>query len=122
MQAQKIELEKKEQELKASVRKKLENQAERLNKLGVTPKGAKSAEPNRVGQIIIEGNTKTPDKKILDQLQLVPGQVFNNPAALDAARARLEKAGFRGATVEALPHESDAVYADIRVKVDESKP
>ncbi len=121
VQAEKAALEKKEQELKAAIRKKLDAQAERLKKLGIAPKEAKEKEPDRVGRIIIEGNTKTPDKKILDKLEFCPGQLLHYPA-LDAARARLEKAGFRGVTVEVVPGELDANYKDVRVKVDESKP
>ena len=55
---------------------------------------AKEKEPDRVGRIIIEGNTKTPDQKILDKLDLLPGQMLTLPA-LEEARANLEKAGFR---------------------------
>ena len=55
LQAQKAELAKKEQELKATLHKKLEKQTERLNKLGVAPKDAKQPEPDRVGMIVVEG-------------------------------------------------------------------
>jgi hypothetical protein len=118
VQAQKAELDKKEQELKAVISKKLEAQAERLKKLGVAPK---AAEPDRVGKIIIEGNTKTPDDKILDKLEFRPGQVLHYPA-LETARTKLEKAGFRGVTVEVVPGEPGATFKDVRVKVDEPKP
>jgi hypothetical protein len=121
VQAQKAALEKQEQELKAAIRKKLEAQAERLKKLGVAAPAAKEPEPDRVGRIIIEGNTKTRDQKILDKLDFRPGQVLHYPA-LDVARARLEKAGFRGVVVEVVPNEFDSTFKDIRVKVEESKP
>jgi hypothetical protein len=117
VQAQKAELEKKEQELKAQLRKKLEAQTERLKKLGVAPKDAK--EPDRVGRITIEGNTKTSDNKILNLLNLRPGQLLRYPA-LEESRKNLETAGFRGATVEVVPNEIDSTFKDIRVKVDES--
>ena len=119
VQSEKAALEKKEQELKATVRKKLEQQAERLNKLGVTPKDMKT--PDRVGQIFIEGNTKTADQKILDKLDFRPGQVLQYPS-LEIARAKLEKAGFKSVTVEAVPGELDATFKDIRVRVEEPKP
>jgi len=118
LQAQKAALEKKEQDLKAVLRQKLQKQTERLNKLGVAPI---PTVPERVGLIIIEGNTKTPDKRILDKLGMRPGEVLRYPA-LEEARARLIKAGFRDATVEILPNKSDSQFKDIRVRVDESKP
>ncbi len=116
VQAEKAALEKKEQELKATVRKKLEQQAERLQKLGVAPKDAKM--PDRVGRIIIEGNDAKDEKKILEAVGMRPGQVLQYPA-LELARVKLEKAGFRGATVEVLPNELDSTFKDIRVKVTE---
>src|SRR6266545_2605922 len=70
IRAQKAELERKEKELKAAIGKKLEEQAERLKKLGIATAPAKEQEPDRVGRIIIEGNTKTPDRKILEKLEL----------------------------------------------------
>ena len=121
IQSQKAALEKKEQELKAALRKKLEEQSERLKKLGVAPQAAKEAEPDRVGRIIIEGNTKTPDQKILDKLEFRPGQILQYPA-LETARAKLEKAGFKSVTVEVVPNELDATFKDIRVRVEEPKP
>jgi hypothetical protein len=54
VQAQKAGLDKQELELKTTLRKKLDQQAERLNKLGVP---LKAAQPDRGGRIIIEGNT-----------------------------------------------------------------
>ncbi|WP_171471993.1 POTRA domain-containing protein [Frigoriglobus tundricola] len=119
VQAQKAELEKKEQELKTTVRKKLEQQAERLNKLGVTPAPAKPAQPDRVGRIIIEGNTQTPDKKILDALTFQPGQALQYPR-LEDARVKLQKVGFRSVSVEVVPNDlDDTVFKDIRVRVEE---
>lgn len=119
LQAQKARLEKQETELKAAIRKKLDAQAERLKKLGVAPQPAKDKEPDRVGRITIEGNTKTPDGKILALVDLHPGQVLPYPE-LEAARARLTKAGFRDVTVELLPNELDSTFKDVRVKVTES--
>ena len=118
IQAQKAAIEKQEQELKAAIRKKLEAQAERLKKLGVAPQPAKEAEPDRVGQITIEGNTKTPDKTIRNMLSLFPGQVLKYPQ-LEESRKTLEKYGFLGVTVEVVPGEADSHFKDVRVKVTE---
>ena len=115
LQAQKAELEKKEQELKALVRKKLEKQAERLNKLGVAPQPAKEPEPDRVGRIVIQGFAAKDEKKVREALGIVPGQILQYPALKEAPR-RLEKAGFSGATVEVIPNELDSHFKDIRVK------
>jgi hypothetical protein len=117
VQVQKAELEKKEKELKAAVLKKLQQQTERLNKLGVAPKAAES---ERVGRIIIEGNTNTPNEKILGMLGMHPGEVLK-PAAIEEARTKLEKAGFRGVTVKVLHNELDDVFKDIHVQVTEPK-
>ncbi|MBN9118925.1 MAG: hypothetical protein J0I06_07160 [Planctomycetes bacterium] len=112
LQAQKARLEKQEAELKATIRKRLDAQTERLKKLGVTQE-AKG--PDRVGRIIIEGNTKTPDKKILALLELQPGQILTY-LGLEEARARFKKGKF-SATVEVIPNELDSTFKDIRVKV-----
>jgi hypothetical protein len=112
VQAQKAELDKKELELKAAVRKKLEQQSERLNKLGVR----KVVEPDRVSRIFIEGNTKTADQTILDILGVAPGQVLQQPW-LEVARGRLEKAGFRNVVVEVVPGLAGTEFKDIRVKL-----
>lgn len=121
LRARKAEVEKKEQELTAALRKKLQTQTERLQKLGVAPKDTTHAEPDRVGRIIIEGNTKTPDKKILENLDIRPGQLLRYPA-LEAARAKLEKAGFAGTTIEIVASESDLKFKDIRIRVNEPGP
>lgn len=118
IRAQKAELDRKEKELKAAIAKKLEEQGERLKKLGLAPPAAKGAEPDRVGRIIIEGNAKTPDRKILEKLELQPGQILQYPK-LEEARSKLQKAGFRDVTVEVLPNELDSTFKDIRVRVTE---
>jgi hypothetical protein len=119
LRAQKLELEKKEQELKVLVRKKLDQQTERLKKLGIAPT---AAVPDRIGQIILEGNTTRADEKILGMLGFRPGQVLAYPA-LEEARRKLEKAGFRDVTVEVLvSNPPDAPFKDIRVKVTEPAP
>ncbi len=138
VQAQKARLDKQEAELKAAIRKKLDAQAERLKKLGVAPEPdkvgrvivegsdrggdrviLKPGEPDRVGKIIIEGNTKTPNEKILKLVELQPGQVLQYPA-LEAARERLKKAGFRDVVVEVIANEQYSAFTDIRVKVTEA--
>jgi hypothetical protein len=120
VQAQKASLEKKEQELKTLLQKKLEQQSERLKKLGVAPQPAKGAEPDRVGQIILEGNAKKDEKKILDALGLHPGQVLQYPK-LEGARARLQKAGFRDVAIEVAPNELDITFKDIVVRIGQDK-
>ncbi len=112
LRAQKAELEKREQDLNAALRKKLDAQAERLKKLGTAPK---SAEPDRVGKIVLEGNAAKFEKEILGAIGMRPGQVFNYPA-LEEARTKLEKAGWRDVAVEVLPSEPDSIIKDIRIK------
>jgi ABC-type transport system involved in cytochrome c biogenesis ATPase subunit len=92
---------------------------QRLKKLGLAPAPVKEQEPDRVGRIIIEVNTKTSEKKILEKLSFRPGQVLQYPA-LEEARAKLQKAGFRDVTVEVVPNELDSVFKDIRVRVIDS--
>lgn len=118
VQAQKAELAKREESLRQIIRKKLDEQDQRLKKLGLAPM-PKEKEPDRVCRIIIEGNTKTPEKKILEKLGFVPGQILKY-TALEEARTNLEKAGFRGVTVEVMPNELDSAFKDIRVRVIES--
>ncbi|HEY1190954.1 MAG TPA: POTRA domain-containing protein [Gemmata sp.] len=116
LRTQKAELEKHERELLTALRARLQEQANQLQKLGVAQPAPAPSEPDRVGRIIIEGNAKTSDRKILAQVDLRPGQILRYPA-LEEARAKLEKAGFRGATVEALPNEFDSSFKDIRVRI-----
>jgi hypothetical protein len=80
----------------------------------------------RVGRIIIEGNTQTPDRVIQEQLRLLPGQKFTARDLL-AAQDRLRKCGFFpvnpwrgiGPTVQVLPNEIDSEFLDVRVRIDE---
>lgn len=111
VQAQKAELENKEQELKAAIRRGLVKQAERLNKLGVDP----NAEPDRVGRIEILGFAGKDEQKVREVLGLLPGQVLQYPA-LKEARGKLEKAGFAGAAVEVVPNGPASHFKDIRVR------
>ncbi|MDY3560187.1 hypothetical protein R5W23_001412 [Gemmata sp. JC673] len=115
LRVQQTELAKREKELTEALRKKLQQQTERMQKLGVAPK---APEPDRVGRILIEGNVKTPDGKILELLDFHAGQVLKH-SAIEDGRAKLEKAGFRGATINVTPNELDATFKDIHVKVSE---
>ena len=117
LRAQKAELDKVEAEMTAALRKKLQQQTERLEKLGIA---SKPAEPDRVGRIIIEGNEQTPEAQILKLLEFRPGQVLKYPA-LDQARAKLKKAGFGDITVEVIPNEQEGAFKDIRVRLNEKK-
>lgn len=78
-------------------------------------------EPDRVGRVLIEGNTATPDYLILGMLDLRPGQVLRYPQ-LDAARPLLGRGFFDRAdppTVEVIPNNRDGTFRDIRVRVTE---
>ncbi|HUR52710.1 MAG TPA: POTRA domain-containing protein [Gemmataceae bacterium] len=83
---------------------------------------AAQKEPDRVGRILIEGNTDTPNRVILSQLDFRPGQILQYPQ-LDAARKQLAKLGLFDATdppaVEVLPNEFGGQFKDIRVRVTE---
>lgn len=73
----------------------------------------------RVGRVLIEGHTDTPDRFVLEQLRLFPGSKVRAAAVRDA-RARLRALGaFRTATVELLPGEFDGDFLDVRVRVAE---
>lgn len=85
--------------------------------------------PVRIGDIVIEGNKKTENKIILDQLNLYPGQVLSLPD-LRAAEKNLEKLGlFRvepqnkiRPRVTVLDPESPSSFKDILVTVAEKPP
>jgi outer membrane protein assembly complex protein YaeT len=82
------------------------------------------AEPRRVGRIIIEGNTVTDQRVILNQLGLFPGQILQYPR-LEEARQNLIRLGiFDGEdppTVDVVPQEFDSIYQDVRVRVKETR-
>ena len=138
VQAEKAALEKREQDLKAALRKKLEAQVERLRKLGVAPSERDKvgraliegdapagdrviAKPDRVGRIIIEGNTKTADQTVLVLVDFQAGQILHYPA-LETAKTKLQKAGFTDVTVEVVPNNLDSGFKDVRVKLTEPNP
>ncbi len=81
-------------------------------------------EPDRVGRIIIEGNTVTDQRVILNQLNLFPGQILQYPQ-LEIARNNLMRLGIFDQedppTVEVLPQDNDSPFKDIRVRVKETR-
>jgi outer membrane protein assembly complex protein YaeT len=81
-------------------------------------------EPDRVGRIIIDGNTVTRDRVILNQLDLRPGQILQYPAIEDA-RMRLARLGIFDQedppSIEVIQNEFDSPLKDIRVRVRETR-
>lgn len=81
-------------------------------------------EPDRVGRIIIEGNTVTDQRVILNQLGLYPGQILQYPK-LEQAKQNLMRLGLFDAetppSVDVMPQEFDSIYKDIRVRVKETR-
>lgn len=78
-------------------------------------------EPDRVGRVLIEGNTATPDYLIHGMLDLRPGQILQYPQ-LEAARKLLGRGFFDRAdppAVEVIANELDSTFKDIRVRVTE---
>jgi outer membrane protein assembly complex protein YaeT len=82
------------------------------------------AAPDRVGQIIIEGNTVTAERVIRNQLGLFPGQVLQYPR-IEEAKANLMRLGIFDPedppTIEVVPNEFDSEFKDIRVRVKETR-
>jgi hypothetical protein len=117
LKAQKAALEKQEAELSDAIRKKLEQQGERLKRLGLTPGPAAAAEPDRVGQVMIKGATPADEKKILAAVkEFQPGAVLQYPVVAEAEE-RLKKAGYPMARVEVRAAESDSAFKDIVITV-----
>lgn len=78
-------------------------------------------EPDRVGRVVIEGNTATPDRVILGLLDFGPGRKLLYPQ-LDAARKLLGCGLFDRATpptVEVIANELDGTFKDIHIRVTE---
>jgi hypothetical protein len=82
--------------------------------------------PARVGQVLIVGNTRTPDTVILKAVPLFPGQVLSY-ADLRAAERKLARLNrFKvdaksgaGPTVSVLDRGTDEEYRDILIRVEE---
>jgi outer membrane protein assembly complex protein YaeT len=81
-------------------------------------------EPDRVGRIIIEGNTITDQRVILNQLGLYPGQILQYPK-LREAELNLMRLGIFDPEdpprVVAVASDFDSVYKDVRVRVKETR-
>lgn len=81
-------------------------------------------EPDRVGRVMVEGNTVTRDRVILNQLDLRPGQILQYPK-LEDGRIRLARLGIfdpgNPPTVEVLNNELDSNIKDILVRVQETR-
>lgn len=81
-------------------------------------------EPDRVGQIIIEGNDITAQRVILNELGLYPGQILQYPK-LEEARMNLIRRGIFDQedppSVEVIPRDDGSNFKDIRVRVKETR-
>lgn len=91
---------------------------------GGPPPAATVREPDRVGNIFIEGNTITSDRVILNEIGLRPGQILQYPM-LEQAKLNLIRRGVFDAenppVVEVIQNEFDSTYKDIRVRVNETR-
>ncbi|HEV3385863.1 MAG TPA: outer membrane protein assembly factor BamA [Gemmata sp.] len=80
--------------------------------------------PKRVGRVMIEGNSVTQDRVILNQIPLRSGQILEYPQ-VEIAKARLARLGIfdpdNPPTVEVVPNEWDSVYQDVIVRVKETR-
>lgn len=89
------------------------------------PQPAAPLEPSRVGRIIIEGNTITHQRVILNQLGFFPGQILQYPK-LKEAEASLARLGIFDMEdpprIEVIENGFDnSVYKDVRVRVKETR-
>lgn len=116
---QKAQIEKKANELRAEIRKKLDALNDRVSKIdGGKGKEAKGGGPARVGRVRLEGFAGKDEPKVLEVLEaagLRPGQIIRYPE-LEATRGRLERMGFKGAEVVELPGEMASESKDILVR------
>jgi outer membrane protein assembly factor BamA len=118
LRVQKAEIEKKEQELIKAIQQKAARQAERIRQLIIAPPAAGA--PLRISRIMIEGNERTTDGKIMKIVNLLPGEVLEYPE-LEKARMRLANAGFQMASVEVIGN-GDSSFIEILIKVVENEP
>ena len=83
----------------------------------------RGTKPTRVGRIYIEGNTKTSDRVILNELGIFPGQILQY-SQLDVARANLIRRNLFDQEdtplVQEIPNQFDSDYTDILVRVKET--
>lgn len=93
---------------------------------GLPPCFAQADHDYRVGRIIIEGNTDTPDRYIRDLVPLRPGAKLNfRELRASAERLRLSQYFVVNPwqdivpTVEILPNELDSKFLDIRIRIQE---
>ncbi|MDB5309489.1 MAG: bamA [Gemmataceae bacterium] len=81
-------------------------------------------EPDRVGRVIIEGNTVTQDRVIMNQLGIYPGQVLQYPK-LEDARMRLARLGIFDTNnppeVLVEQNDLDSNFKDVLVRVGETR-
>ncbi len=79
---------------------------------------------DRVGRIIIDGNSVTRDRVIMNQLGLYPGQILQYPE-LENARIRLSRLGIfdqaNPPEVRVLPSDNNSEFKDILVAVQETR-
>lgn len=78
----------------------------------------------RWGRIIIEGNTDTPDRVVLDLLDFRPGQRIGVGSVQEARRRLRACNSFQynpwrgvGPVVELVPNEFDSLFWDVRIRV-----
>ncbi|MCE9563176.1 MAG: outer membrane protein assembly factor BamA [Planctomycetes bacterium] len=80
--------------------------------------------PDRVGRIILDGNTVTRDRVILNQLSLRPGQILDY-SAIEDARMRLSRLGIFDPedppNIEVVQNEFDSPLKDVKVRVRETR-
>jgi RNA polymerase sigma factor (sigma-70 family) len=89
--------------------------------------GVKARAPARVGEVILVGNTKTPDAVIRRHLRLLPGQVLDYASLPRAEKALADlklfvvdqAKGIRPTVVVVEPDDADAPFKDILVTVTE---
>lgn len=81
-------------------------------------------EPARVGTIIIEGNTITDQRVILNEINLYPGQILQYPKIEEARQNLIRRNIFdpeEPPTVEVLERDDGSNFKDIRIRVKETR-
>lgn len=117
VQAQKAALEKREKELAEAARKKLEQQGERLKRLGLKPTAPQGAGEPVIGEVLVSGAGAKEVEKIKAAARLKTGEPFSEHELI-AARVRLDAAGYRSAEFKrAYRPNADPGVADIIIEV-----